>query len=233
MSCGRLDANPVIGSALTIGPGAKSSLSDNARSTHWPNGTSGAVNEPLNKTLADAVDFLEARGIAYALIGGMAASLRGRLRATADVDMVIAADVPQALRLIDSLAASPFQPLFDGVAEVVERSFMLPLRHRLTGVKVDLALGLTGLEQQLIQRAAPLDIGGRQINVAKAEDLIILKSLAGRAQDDQDLQGLLIVHADQLDWDYCLRVAGELEESLAHSLVQKIRDLRTQHERQP
>jgi predicted nucleotidyltransferase len=191
------------------------------------------VNEPLNKTLVDAADSLNSHGVRYALIGGMAASLRGQLRVTADVDMVIAADVAQGLRLADSLAASPFKPLFDGVAEVVERSFILPLRHRTTGVKVDLALGLSGFEQQLIRRASPLDVAGQQIHVAQAEDLIILKSLAGRPQDDKDLEGILMVYGDRLDWDDCLRVAAELEESLAVSLVQKIRDLRARADRHP
>jgi predicted nucleotidyltransferase len=190
------------------------------------------VNEPLNKTLVDAADFLKNHGVQYALIGGMAASLRGQLRVTADVDMVIAADVPQALRLTNSLAASPFKPLFDGVADVVERSFILPLRHRSTGVKVDLALGLSGFEQQLIRRASPLDIAGQQISVAQAEDLIILKCLAGRPQDDQDLEGILMVHGNRLNWDDCLRIAAELQESLAVGLVEKIRDLRARAERQ-
>jgi hypothetical protein len=61
------------------------------------------VNDPLQTTLADAVEFLALEGIAYALIGGMAASLRGQTRATADVDLVIDADVSQALSLITRL----------------------------------------------------------------------------------------------------------------------------------
>jgi hypothetical protein len=191
------------------------------------------VSEPLNKTLLDAVDWLHERGVAYALVGGLAASLRGQVRATADVDIVIVADVPEALRLLNSLETSPFKPLFEGVAEVVERSFILPLRHRSTGVKVDLALGLSGFEQQLVRRASPLNVANRQVNVAQAEELIIMKSLAGRPQDDQDLEGILLVQGNSLDWDHCLRVATDLEESLAVSLVQKVRDLRARSERHP
>ena len=51
--------------------------------------------------------------------------------------------------------------MFDEVAEVVERSFILPLRHRTTGIKVDIALGLSGFERSLIDRAEPVDIAGR------------------------------------------------------------------------
>lgn len=50
-------------------------------------------------TLADAAQVLETRGIRFALIGGLAVSLRGQPRMTVDVDLVILADVDQALRL--------------------------------------------------------------------------------------------------------------------------------------
>jgi Nucleotidyl transferase of unknown function (DUF2204) len=187
------------------------------------------VNEPLQLTLVDAADFLQDHGVAYALIDGLAASLRGQARLTADVDLVMACDVSQALALVEALNASQFMPLFEGVAEVVERSFILPLRHRTTGVKVDLALGLSGFEQLIIQRATLVELGGRDITVAKAEDLIVMKSLAGRPQDDQDLRGIVIAQGDRLDWDYCLRVAADLEESIGQSLVQSIRDLRARY----
>ena len=57
------------------------------------------VNDRLITTLADATAFLEAEGITYALIGGMAVSLLGQPRFTADVDIVIAADVDRALKI--------------------------------------------------------------------------------------------------------------------------------------
>jgi hypothetical protein len=45
-------------------------------------------------TLADAVQVLEARDIRFALIDGLAVSLRGQPRMTVDVDLVILADPP-------------------------------------------------------------------------------------------------------------------------------------------
>lgn len=123
------------------------------------------VNEPLQITLADAVEFLNHHGISYALVGGLAASLRGQTRVTADVDMVLAIDLESALRLIDELSHSKFSLLFDGVAEVVQKSLILPVRHRETGVKVDLAIGLSGFEQQA-DPARGNDSGGRMPNLS-------------------------------------------------------------------
>ena len=180
------------------------------------------MHEPLQQTLVDAVKFLDAERVPYALIGGLAVSLRGQPRMTADVDMVILADVPRALALVRALEVSNFKPLFDGVAEVVQKAFILPLRHRVTNVKVDLALGLSGFERQTLARAERLPLAGAEIAVATAEDLLIMKVLAGRPQDDQDVQGLVIAQGKHLDWNYCLHLAAELGEALGQDLVARI-----------
>lgn len=184
------------------------------------------MHDPLRTTLADAVGFLEAEGVHYALIGGLAVSLRAQPRATVDVDMVIAADVERSLQLAEALEGTCFRPLFDDVAEVVQKAFILPLRHRLTNVKVDLALGLSGFEQQAVARAERLALAGTTVSVATAEDLLVMKVLAGRPQDDQDVRGLVIAQGDHLDWDYCLRVAADLGEALGQDLVGRVSDLR-------
>jgi hypothetical protein len=184
------------------------------------------VNNPLETTLADAAELLDRESIAYALVGGLAASIRGQPRATADVDMVIDADVARALKLSEALERTTFRPLFPQVSEVIERSLILPLRHRSTTVKVDLAIGLSGFEQQAIGRAERFDISGCAISLATAEDLIVMKVLAGRPQDEQDVRGIVVAQGNRLDWDYCLTSAKALGEAIGQDLVGPIRALR-------
>jgi predicted nucleotidyltransferase len=181
-----------------------------------------SMYEPLKETLVDAVKFLDAQQVPYALIGGLAVSLRGQARMTADVDLVILADVPRGLALANSLSGTNFKPLFDGIADVVEKSFILPLRHRNTNVKVDLALGLSGFEHRIMARAERLPIGGSQIAVATAEDLLIMKLLAGRPKDEQDIEGLMIAQGRTLDWNYCSQLAKQLGDALGQDLVTRI-----------
>jgi hypothetical protein len=100
------------------------------------------VDAPIRHTLTDAVAFLGDHGISYALIVGLATSLQGQPRFTADVDLVIKADLDDAVRIVDELDESKFAPLFAGVKDVVQRIFLLPIKHRSTGLKVDLAIGL-------------------------------------------------------------------------------------------
>lgn len=184
------------------------------------------MENSLQRTLADAAAFLRDERLAYALIGGIAASLHGQPRVTADVDLVVAADVDRALELLRSLDGKPFSPLFDGAEQVVERAFILPMRHGVTGIKVDLAIGLSGFERQAIARAEPITLGDHTIFVARAEDVILLKLLAGRPQDEQDIRGIVVAQHENLDWPYCLKVATELEEATGQALARRIHELR-------
>lgn len=183
------------------------------------------MNEILSETLADAATFLERHDMPFALIGGYAASLRGQPRLTADVDLAIATDIDRAMTLIPALSNSPFEPLFPGVEEVVQRAFILPLRHRTTRIKVDIAIGLSRFEQQVVARAHPMLIAGKSIAVAMAEDLLLMKVIAGRPRDDQDIDGLLSAHGRRLDWTYCETTARSLGQALDQDLLTRVQAL--------
>lgn len=161
-------------------------------------------------TLADAIAMLDGRGIRCAVIGGLAVSLRGLPRMTVDVDLVIQAGIDDCLRMARDLTSSPFMPLFEGVEEVVSSAFILPVRHRVTGVRVDLAIGMSGFERDSISRATPVMVGSETIPVVSVEDLLVMKAVAGRPQDDSDIRGLIDVQRDSIDWDHCLGTARAL-----------------------
>jgi len=64
------------------------------------------------------------------------------------------------------------------------------------------------------------------VPVATAEDLILMKICAGRPQDDQDIDGMIAVRKDSLDWECCESMARQLEELMEMDLVKIIRRLR-------
>lgn len=165
---------------------------------------------------------LDARGIRCAVIGGLAVSLRGLPRMTVDVDLILHADVDAALHVAGDLPATPFMPLFTGVEEVVTSAFILPLRHRTTGVRVDLAIGMSGFERDAISRAAPLMVGEMTLPVVTVEDLLVMKALAGRPQDEADIRGLVDVHAGSIDWNRCLATARALGEAVDADVVGRL-----------
>jgi hypothetical protein len=184
------------------------------------------VNDAIRRTIADIAVLLEREAVPFALIGGIAVALRGEPRFTVDVDLVIGVDVDRALALLDSALGSPFLPLFGGVEEIVRSAFILPLRHRDTGVKVDLALGLTGFELELLRRAQTMDVGGVSFPVATAEDLLLLKIIAERPRDIDDAKGIVERQGTALDWKYVLHMAEQLEEALGQDLMPQLRGLR-------
>jgi len=177
-------------------------------------------------TLADAAQVLETHGIRFALIGGLAVSLRGQPRMTVDVDLVILADIDQALRLAQELSSTPFEPLFPGVEEVVARSFILPLRHRATGIRVDVAIGMSGFERQAVSRATKVTIGDVRVPVVAVEDLLVMKALAGRPQDEQDIRGLVAAQRGAIDWPACLDVAEKLGAAIDVDIAGRLRTAR-------
>lgn len=177
-------------------------------------------------TLADAVSMLESRSIACALIGGLAVSLRGQPRMTVDVDMVIAADLDVAASLVRDLDDTPFMPLFPEVEDVVNTAFILPLRHRATGIRLDLALGMSGFERDAIGRATKVIVGAGQVPVVVVEDLLVMKALAGRPQDDIDIRGLIGLHRERIDWERCLHVATALGDAVDIDVAGRLRTAR-------
>jgi hypothetical protein len=185
------------------------------------------VEAALWPTLADAVSLLASRGLRSALIGGLAVSLRGQPRMTVDVDLVVLASVDEALRLVADLATTPFDPLFPGVEEVVAKAFILPLRHRQTLIRVDLAIGMSGFEQEAVARATPVMIGAVSIPVVSIEDLLVMKALAGRPQDDEDIRGLVATRQGTIDWRACLTLAERLGGAIDIDIAARLRAART------
>jgi predicted nucleotidyltransferase len=195
----------------------------------WPRFTDStrcAVDTSLRRTLGDALEWLASRGIPCALIGGLAVSFRGQPRLTVDVDLVIRADVADALELARTLSDTPFEPLFADVDEVVTAAFILPLRHRETGIRLDVAVGMSGFEHDVIGRATAVDVCGRSVPVAAVEDLLVMKALAGRPQDEEDIRGLVATCGDTIDWHRCLAVAEALGSAVDIDIAGRLRSAR-------
>ncbi len=152
------------------------------------------MDKRLEGPLQQAIDFLEAQGFRYAVIGGIAVAQWGFPRATNDVDLKVL--VPHTD--------------YDGVRAALLRRF--PERARLNApanpfivavtidqVIVDFLLTLPGYEEQIIERAVRRDLGGIAAWICSVEDLIIQKVVADREKDWLDLDALLREHHGKLD----------------------------------
>ena len=151
----------------------------------------------LEPPLRSAIRFLEEHGYRYAVIGGVALSQWGLVRATYDVDIkVLVPDmdydaVRAALRAAFPNRARPHVP---------ENPFIVAVT--IDDVTVDFLLTLPGYEEQIIERAVRRDLGGWSAWICSAEDLIIQKVAAGRPKDWLDVEALLIEQRGRLDEAY-------------------------------
>ena len=187
------------------------------------------MHNQVRNSLADIVALLQSRGTPFAVIGGVAVAAHGEPRLTDDVDLVLAIDAEQALELIRELPGTAFEPLFSGVEEVVVRSSILPLRHIPSGTTVDLALGLSGFERAAIARARSIDMGPVSPPVVTPEDLLIMKVLASRPRDLDDVEKIALRLGSAIDWTYVLKTARQLDSYLAEDLEDRLALLQSRY----
>jgi len=146
----------------------------------------------LRLPLAALMRWFDESGLHGALVGGVAASLRGKPRLTRDIDAVIL-DV-NAEMLIDSSAQHGFEARIGEAAEFARTNRVLLLRYAPGNIDIDISLGALPFESELVERATKIDVGGVQVRVASAEDLVIMKAVAGRQRDVIDIENLILAN---------------------------------------
>ncbi len=70
------------------------------------------------------------------------------------------------------------------------------MRHAESGIDIDVTFGGLLFEQAAIDNSNIHDIGGLRVRLPRVEDLLIMKAVARRPKDLQDIAGLLAAHPD-------------------------------------
>ena len=141
--------------------------------------------------LRDLVAWLDHEQIPYCVIGGVAASVVGRARATRDVDALVfleADDWEGRLRSISNFGLKLRRP--DAV-EFAKRARVLLLHHPSTQMDIDVSLGALPFELEAVRRASSVTVHQVGIKMAAPEDLVVMKALPGRDRDWRDIEGIL------------------------------------------
>ena len=137
------------------------------------------------------------RGI---IIGGVAASLLGRPRLTADVDAVLLLSVDELPRLIEAANEEGLVPRIADAADFARRNRVLLLRHATSGIDVDISLGMLPFEVEAVERGLSYQVGPLALRLPSPEDLVILKAVAHRPKDIEDIRAIVEMHTG-LDWN--------------------------------
>lgn len=127
------------------------------------------------------------------IVGGIAASILGRPRATRDIDALAVARDDQWTQLLGSSEAHGIVPRIENPLEFARRTRVLLLRHTESGIDVDIILSGLPFEAEAVSRATAHDLSGVRVRLPQVEDLLIMKAIAHRPQDLRDIEGLLDV----------------------------------------
>ena len=154
--------------------------------------------------LGEIAGHLAQLGRSFALVGGLAVSLRAEVRFTRDVDLAIAAtDDADVEQLVHTLGGVGYFPV--ATVEHLERRRLSTVRLTSpSGVVVDLLAASSGIEAEVVARATRIDFGAiGEIPVARAEELLAMKVLSmteRRLQDRIDAVNLVLMN-EHLDLD--------------------------------
>jgi hypothetical protein len=138
--------------------------------------------------------------IQYALVGGLAVTLHGHLRSTADVDIVLAMDTANLARFVSHFKASGWQPVlplpFEALLDdnqrlqwVNERNLKVFAIYQSStpSLTLDILLVTPQPIEQIVARALSITTLGYQVMVASVADIIEMKLAVGRKIDLSDV----------------------------------------------
>lgn len=154
--------------------------------------------DTLARVLGAAVRAIEAHGLPYVLLGGIASAVHGRPRCSSDVDLLVRPDV--APLVLGTLGRAGFR--------TEETNPVWIFKAFKDGVLIDVLFRLHGdiyLDDEMLRRSRPHSFRGTQVRVISPEDLVLIKAVAHDEQTPRhwgDALGLLT--APDLDWEYLL-----------------------------
>lgn len=146
---------------------------------------------------------LNADGVRYVVVGGLAVVLHGHPRMTADVDLVVDLAPEEARRAIRSLVGLGLRPRVpvnpEDFADATERARWIDERGMMVFNLYDPADPLRSVDlfveepigfDELWSRSVQVELPTGDVRVASIDDLIAMKRQAGRSVDSADIEAL-------------------------------------------
>jgi hypothetical protein len=148
--------------------------------------------EPLS-ALQRLLNHFDNKGV---IIGGIAASLLGQPRLTADLDAVILLSIKDLPELIEVAAQDGIVGRIADAEAFAAKNRVLLLQHQSSGIKIDISLGILPFEAEMIDRGQEILVSNILLRLPTPEDLIIMKAVAHRPKDMADIQAIAASHPD-------------------------------------
>ncbi len=147
--------------------------------------------EPFRNAIAAVQNLLvkfENRGV---IIGGIAVGFLGRPRLTEDIDAMFLLSVKDIPRFLEAARAENIQPRIQNAEEFARKNRVLLLRHAPTEINIDISLGALPFEEEMVARRIVKSSEAILISLPTPEDLIIMKAVAHRPKDLEDIRTIV------------------------------------------
>ena len=140
--------------------------------------------------MRELLRLFEVHQVRYALVGGFAVNFYGYVRATQDVDLLVAPTSENAVRVMKALADFGF-----AAAGIPEDCFARPGTAVHLGTepnRINLLTSLTGVgADEVVAESRRARIGDLEVNVVSFDHLIAAKRSSDRPRDQADADELL------------------------------------------
>lgn len=163
-----------------------------------------------------AIEALQARGVAYMLVGSMASGMYGEPRSTLDIDIVIDLRPEDVDWLCSSFPTPDFYMSRESVVAAIQRRKQFNVIHPASGNKIDFMLSkfTEWGRLQLNRRRAEEIFPGLVGYAAAPEDIILSKMVyfqeGGSERQLRDCAGVMKVSKSKIDLEYLHEWAEKL-----------------------
>ncbi|OIO72152.1 MAG: hypothetical protein AUJ85_10765 [Elusimicrobia bacterium CG1_02_37_114] len=152
------------------------------------------ILHPFLKPIKDLSELIKVTNNKGIIIGGIAASILGKPRFTSDVDVLILFQKDDIAGFIKQADSCGIIPRITNPIRFALKNKVILLKHKETGINIDIAIGLLPFEHEIVNRSKIFDIEGIKINLPQPEDLIILKAIAHRPMDLEDIRMIIKIY---------------------------------------
>ncbi len=152
---------------------------------------------------ADLLQSLSDQQVQYVLVGGLAVQLHGFLRATFDIDLVLAMDDENLVRFIAVAKRYGLVPAIPVPIDTLRNASQIEQWHRekgmlafalrepqIGGSVVDVLVRPDVPFDRLMANAVAGELFARQVWIASIDDLLTMKRIANRPKDQLDVVAL-------------------------------------------
>lgn len=178
----------------------------------------------LEDVFKKVVSFLNKEKLEYIIIGGIAAGALGEPRLTADVDVDILLDKRDISNFLNKAIKAGFKADRQKCLKTARGSGVFQIGYG--DYHIDFIIASIELEREAFKRRTPIRLYGLKAYFPTPEDLILLKIIAGRAQDSLDAERIAIRHMGRLDVRYLKawgqRLSDEAQDLRIYNELQRL-----------